>query len=119
MTSTLARLEAQFNVPLLPVEVVRTSFFPHLSEDTFNRRARANDFGFPVLSTDRSQKAAMFVHVEDLAKYLDARRAVAVREHAMLSSVRPPAVIEAPSRDDHSSKRAAIEQIPLFTMQVG
>jgi hypothetical protein len=85
MMSTLQRLESQFNAPLLPMEVVRMNFFPHLSEDTFSRRARANDFGFPVVTSDRSQKAAMFVHVEDLAAYLDARRVVAVREHASLS----------------------------------
>ncbi|WP_341313884.1 pyocin activator PrtN family protein [Paraburkholderia sp. IMGN_8] len=82
---TLERLESQFNAPLLPIEVVRANFFPHLSEDTFNRRARANDLGFPIIRTDRSQKAAMFVHIEDLATYLDARRTVAVREHANLT----------------------------------
>lgn len=86
MSDLIKRLEAQFNAPLLPVDVVRATFFPHLAEDTFNRRARANEFGFPVISTDRSQKAAMFVHVEDLANYLDSRRAVATREHATLSS---------------------------------
>ena len=86
MSDLVKRLESQFNAPLLPAEVVRTNFFPHLSEDTFNRRARANDFGFPVISTDRSQKAAMFVHVEDLAAYLDSRRTVAAREHAALST---------------------------------
>ncbi|WP_167759965.1 pyocin activator PrtN family protein [Paraburkholderia pallida] len=87
--STLERLESQFNAALLPIEVVRTNFFPHLSEDTFSRRARANDFGFPVIRSDRSQKAAMFVHIEDLATYLDARRTVAAREHANLVDARP------------------------------
>jgi hypothetical protein len=86
MNSTLKRLEAQFNAPLLPIETVRLNFFPHLSEDTFNRRARANDLGFPIVRADRSQKAAMFVHVEDLAEYLESRRLAAVRERAMLTS---------------------------------
>lgn len=87
MADLIKRLESQFNAPLLPLETVRTNFFPHLSEDTFNRRARANDLGFPIIRTDRSQKAAMFVHVEDLADYLESRRSVAVREHATLSNV--------------------------------
>jgi hypothetical protein len=88
MMSTLKGLESQFNAPFLPIEVVRANFFPHLSEDTFNRRARANDLGFPVIRADRSQKAAMFVHVEDLANYLDSRRTVAVREHTNLLGTR-------------------------------
>jgi hypothetical protein len=71
---------------LLPIETVRLNFFPHLSEDTFSRRARANDLGFPIVRSDRSQKAAMFVHVEDLAEYLESRRSAAVRERAMLTS---------------------------------
>lgn len=87
MSDLIKRLESQFGAPLLPTEVVRSNFFPHLSEETFNRRARSNDFGFPVISADRSQKAAMFVHIEDLAAYLDSRRTVAAREHAILSSV--------------------------------
>lgn len=91
MKSTLERLESQFNMSVLPMELVRTHFFPHLAEDTFSRRARANDFGFPVISSDKSQKAAMFVHIEDLAAYLDSRRTVAVREHAALSGSRQAA----------------------------
>jgi hypothetical protein len=87
MTSTLKGLESQFNALLLPIEVVRANFFPHLSADTFSRRARANELGFPTIRADRSQKSAMFVHIEDLAKYLDSRRAVAVREHTNLSPV--------------------------------
>jgi hypothetical protein len=86
MNSTLKRLETQFNAPLLPIETVRVNFFPHLSEDTFNRRARANDLGFPIVRTDRSQKSAMFVHVEDLAEYLESRRTVAARERATLTA---------------------------------
>jgi hypothetical protein len=86
MNSTLKRLETQFNAPLLPIETVRVNFFPHLSEDTFNRRARANDLGFPIVRTDRSQKSAMFVHVEDLAEYLESRRTAAARERATLSA---------------------------------
>lgn len=85
--SDLARqLESQFKTPLLALEVVRTNFFSHLSADSFNRRARANDLGFPVITAERSQKSAMFVHISDLAAYLESRRAVAAREHAMLAS---------------------------------
>jgi len=84
MSDLVRQLESQFKTPLLPLEVVRTNFFPHLSADSFNRRARANDLGFPVISAERSQKSAMFVHIDDLAAYLEARRAVARREHAML-----------------------------------
>jgi len=84
MSDLVRQLESQFKTPLLPLEVVRTNFFPHLSADSFNRRARANDLGFPVISAERSQKSAMFVHIDDLAAYLESRRAVARREHAML-----------------------------------
>ncbi len=85
MSDLVKRLESQFNTALVPAETVRVNFFPHLSEDTFNRRARANDLGFPIIRTDRSQKAAMFVHVDDLASYLESRRTVAVHEHVTLS----------------------------------
>ncbi|HVM91369.1 MAG TPA: pyocin activator PrtN family protein [Terriglobales bacterium] len=84
MSDLVRQLEPQFKTPLLPLEVVRTNFFPHLSADSFNRRARANDLGFPVISAERSQKSAMFVHIDDLGAYLEARCAVARREHAML-----------------------------------
>ncbi|AXF07288.1 Pyocin activator protein PrtN [Paraburkholderia graminis] len=87
MTYLTKRLEAQFNAPLLPIETVRVHFFPHLSEDTFNRRARASDFDFPIIRADRSQKSAMFVYVEDLAAYLEARRSAAVLELAHLSKL--------------------------------
>ncbi|MCX4156172.1 MULTISPECIES: pyocin activator PrtN family protein [Paraburkholderia] len=100
MKSTLERLESLFNSPLIPVDVVRANFFPHLSVETFTRRARGNDFGFPVISSDSSQKAAMFVHIEDLATYLDSRRTVAVREHGYLVGARRPVLLEAPSPDD-------------------
>lgn len=86
MGELVRQLESQFKTPLLPLEVVRETFFPHLSADSFNRRARANDFGFPVITAERSQKSAMFVHIDDLAAYLESRRAVAKREHASLAS---------------------------------
>lgn len=85
MSDLVQQLASQFKTPLLPLEVVRATFFPHLSADSFNRRARANDLGFPVISAERSQKSAMFVHIDDLAAYLESRRAVATREHAMLA----------------------------------
>ncbi|NUY33253.1 Pyocin activator protein PrtN [Paraburkholderia sp. JPY303] len=84
MSHLIKRLESQFPA-MIPIEVVRANFFPHLSEDTFNRRARANDLGFPIVRTDRSQKAAMFVYLEDLAEYLESRRTVAIHEHAAIS----------------------------------
>lgn len=84
MGDLVRQLESQFKTPLLPLEVVRTNFFPHLSADSFNRRARANDLGFPVITSERSQKSAMFVHIDDLAAYLESRRAVATREHSNL-----------------------------------
>jgi hypothetical protein len=86
VSDLVRQLESQFKTPLLPLEVVRTNFFPHLSADTFNRRARANDLGFPVITAERSQKSAMFVHINDLGAYLESRREVAAREHAMLAS---------------------------------
>lgn len=86
MGDLVRQLESQFKTPLLPLEVVRATFFPHLSADSFNRRARANDLGFPVITAERSQKSAMFVHIDDLAAYLESRRAVATREHAILAS---------------------------------
>jgi hypothetical protein len=84
MQSTLKRLEAQFPA-LIPIEVVRANFFHHLSTATFARRARAQDLEFPVIRTDKSQKAQMMVHVEDLAAYLEGRREVAVHEHKQMS----------------------------------
>ncbi|TDN70487.1 pyocin activator PrtN family protein [Paraburkholderia sp. BL10I2N1] len=77
---TIDILVQQFNAAFIPLEAVRLAYFPHLSADLMQRRARNNELGLPVTRFDRSQKSALGVHVEDLASYLDGRRAEARKE---------------------------------------
>ena len=73
----MARYDGQ---PLIPVETVRADYFAHLSLDKFLRKAAAGEIRLPIVRAESSQKSAKGVHLTDLAAYIDARRAAAVRE---------------------------------------
>lgn len=79
---------AQYNSQVvIPVATVVKDYFPHLTVENFVRKVSMGDINIPLLRIEpRSQKAAKGVHVTDLALYLDARRAAAVREANQLNS---------------------------------
>jgi hypothetical protein len=65
--------------PIIPVENVAKDFFG-LTTEKFVRKVSAGDIALPLVRMEASQKCAKGVHINDLAEYLDKRRAAAVKE---------------------------------------
>lgn len=65
--------------PIIPAEDVARDFFG-LTTDKFIRKVSAGDIALPLIRMEASQKCAKGVHLNDLAEYLDQRRAAAVKE---------------------------------------
>jgi len=75
-------LLAQYESAVIPVEIVCRDYFQHLTPASFARKSLAGDIQIPVIQIEDSQKATRGVHVADLAKWIDDRRATAVKEIA-------------------------------------
>lgn len=74
-------LQVQYNGrAAIPLERVVDDYFPHLTVQKFLRKALAGQIRLPILRIEASQKAQKHIHLADLAKYLDERRAAAVKE---------------------------------------
>ena len=86
--NTAFLLMAQYNAQaVIPVGSVVRDYFPHLTVDKFLRKVALGEIKIPLLRIEAtSQKAAKGVHLTDLAEYLDARRAAAVKEAGQLFS---------------------------------
>lgn len=86
--NTAFLLMAQYNAQaVIPVGTVVRDYFPHLSVDKFLRKVAIGDIKIPLLRIEpTSQKGAKGVHLNDLATYLDDRRAAAVKEVEQLSA---------------------------------
>lgn len=77
---------AQYNgLAVIPVNFVCRDYFPHLTPDKFVRKVSAGEINIPLIRMEGSQKCAKGVHLQDLAEYLDARRAAARKEAAQLA----------------------------------
>ena len=75
-------LMARYNaLPIIPVEQVRSDFFNHLSLQKFMRKLNERVIALPVVNIEPSQKSQKGVHIEDLADFLDSRRAIALKDH--------------------------------------
>jgi hypothetical protein len=82
---TLFLLMAQYGGrATVPVERVVADFFAHLTPEKFLRKALRGEIKIPILRIERSQKAQRHIHLNDLAQYLDERRAAATRERDQL-----------------------------------
>lgn len=81
---TVYILAAQYETAVVPVERVAKEYFGGLDNDSFMRKVRLGDIRLPVVRMENSQKGARGVHVEDLARYIDARRDAAVKEMRQL-----------------------------------
>lgn len=78
---TVFLLMAQYDAKaVIPVDVLVRDYFPHLSADKFIRKVSAGEINIPLIRMEGSQKAAKGVHLQDLADYIDARRAAAKKE---------------------------------------
>ena len=89
--NTTFLLMAQYDaLAVIPVNSVVRDYFSHLSVEKFLRKVAIGEINIPLLRIEPlSQKAAKGVHLTDLAKYLDDRRAAAVKEARQLSGSSP------------------------------
>lgn len=71
---------------VIPIEAVVRDYFSHLSVEKFMRKVNMGEIALPVTRIEpASQKGARGVHLQDLADYIDARRAAAQKENRQLS----------------------------------
>lgn len=78
-------LMAQYDgLAVIPLERVCADYFTHLSPEKLLRKVLAGQLRLPVTRIESSQKSARGVHIQDLADYIDARRAEAVQDLAKL-----------------------------------
>lgn len=74
-------LLARYNgIPIIPIHKIQEGFFHHLSLTKLLRKINDMQIALPIVRMEPSQKSAKGVHIEDLANYLDERRAEAIRE---------------------------------------
>lgn len=84
--NTAFLLMAQYDgQAVIPVDAVVRDYFSHLTVDKFLRKVGAGEIALPLVRIEASQKAAKGVHLQDLAEYIDARRATAKKELAQLT----------------------------------
>lgn len=73
-------LMAQYQTAIVPLDLVCRDYFRHLTPEHFARKSLSGEIAIPVVQIEGSQKAAKGVHIADLAEWIDARRAKAVKE---------------------------------------
>lgn len=79
--NTAFLLMAQYDgKAIIPVEDLCRDYFPHLTPAKFLRKVGDGYIKIPLVRIESSQKAAKGVHLQDLAAYLDTRRAAALKE---------------------------------------
>jgi hypothetical protein len=86
MKTTLLLMAQYDSKPVISVEVVCRDFFQHLTPEKFVRKCSLGEINIPVIRMEASQKCTKAIHLEDLATYLDSRRAAAIKEAAQLQA---------------------------------
>lgn len=71
---------------VIPVEDICRDYFSHLDPMKFVRKVGAGEIAIPLVRMENSQKCAKGVHLQDLADYLDERRAAAIKECRQLAA---------------------------------
>ena len=71
---------------VIPLETVCRDYFAPLTVENLKRKIAAGEIRLPIVRMDDSQKTARGIHLQDLAEFLDARRAAAVKEVQQLHS---------------------------------
>ncbi|NML99658.1 Pyocin activator protein PrtN [Paraburkholderia sp. RP-4-7] len=78
---TVFLLLAQYDArAIIPIDTVCRDYFPHLEVDKLVRKIALGEIALPLVRIEKSQKSAKGVHIQDLADYIDARRAEAQKE---------------------------------------
>jgi hypothetical protein len=75
---------------VIPIELVRRDYFPHLTVDSLLRKTTSGGWHCRSCALRNSQKAAKGVHLSDLALYIDARVAAARKECQQLTGKQFP-----------------------------
>ncbi|WP_054888456.1 pyocin activator PrtN family protein [Pseudomonas sp. NBRC 111118] len=75
MKTTFLLLAQYDGMVVIPLERVCSDYFPHLSIEKLKGKIARGEIRLPLISIEKSQKAARGVHIGDLAEYIDARRA--------------------------------------------
>jgi hypothetical protein len=79
-------LMAQYNgAAVIPLDAVCRDYFSHLSPEKLARKISLGELKLPLVRMEASQKAAKGVHLDDLAQWLDERRAAAKKELAQMT----------------------------------
>jgi hypothetical protein len=79
--NTAFLLMAQYGgAAIIPLEFVCRDYFSHLTPVQFARKATDGEIDLPMVRIETSQKAAKGIHINDLARWIDARHAAAVKE---------------------------------------
>ncbi|WP_420853608.1 pyocin activator PrtN family protein [Shinella kummerowiae] len=55
---------------IVPLEVVRADYFPHLTTAKFLRKIACAEIKLPVVRIELGQKSARGIYLQDLADYL-------------------------------------------------
>jgi hypothetical protein len=72
---------------IIPLDQVCRDYFSHLTPTIMLRKVLAGEIPLPIVRIDeKSQKSAKGIHLQDLADYLDKRRAAALREQSQLAA---------------------------------
>lgn len=73
-------LMAQYEMAVIPVEMVCRDYFAPMTVEKFLRKAATGEISLPIVRMYGSQKAAKGVHINDLAAYLDKQAEAARKE---------------------------------------
>lgn len=65
---------------IIPLDIVCRDYFSHLTPTQLARKATAGEIDLPITRIETSQKASRGVHLQDLAEWIDQRRAAAQKE---------------------------------------
>ncbi len=80
MNTSFVLLAQYDGLSVIPVERVCKDYFTHLTPTVFVGKITRGEIALPLVRMDAGQKAARGVHINDLAAWIDARRAAAVKE---------------------------------------
>lgn len=87
--NTLFLLMAQYDArAIVPAETVCRDYFSHLTLAKLLRKVGSGEIDLPLTRSEKSQKSARGVHIQDLAEYLDKRRTVALAETRAFQGIR-------------------------------
>lgn len=76
---TIMLLMAQYEKPMIPLKEICADYFG-MAPVTAAQRATAGNLPVPAMRMGKSQKCPWFVHIHDLAQFIDDQRAQAVEE---------------------------------------